>query len=170
MLLFEFASKQLNISPSSLHLEHIDVPLVLAFLEHLETTRGNCTSTRNVRLAGIKSFMRFVEYRVPAALEQIRRVLAIPVKRTDSRLVHYLTMDEMQAILDAPEPCTGHGIRDREMLHVAFAAGLRVSELVGLRFEDLTLSPHHACSYAEKDVKNVRCRSGKRRPPLCGPG
>ena len=141
MLLFDFASKQLNISPSSLHLEHIDAPLVLAFLQYIETTRANCPSTRNVRLAGIKSFMRFMEYRVPASLEQIRAVLAIPLKRTDSKLVQYLTMDEMQALLDAPEPCTRLGIRDRAMLHVAYACGLRVSELVGLCLDDLTFSP-----------------------------
>jgi site-specific recombinase XerD len=141
MLLFDFASKKLNIAPSSLHLEHIDAPLVLAFLEHLETTRANCPSTRNVRLAGIKSFMRFMQYRVPAALGQIRAVLAIPLKRTDSKLVQYLTMDEMQAILDAPDPRTRLGIRDRAMLHVAFACGLRVSELVGLCIDDLTFSP-----------------------------
>ena len=141
MLLFDFASKKLNISPSSLHLEHIDAPLVLAFLEHIETTRANCPSTRNVRMAGIKSFMRFMEYRVPAALEQIRAILAIPLKRPDSKLVQYLTMDEMQAILDAPDPRTRLGIRDRAMLHVAFACGLRVSELVGLGIDDLTFSP-----------------------------
>ncbi len=141
MLLFDFASKKLNISPSGLHLEHIDASLVLAFLEHIETTRANCPSTRNVRLAGIKSFMRFIEYRVPAALEQIRAILAIPLKRTDSKLVQYLTMDEMQAILDAPDPRTRLGIRDRAMLHVAFACGLRVSELVGLGIDNLTFSP-----------------------------
>ena len=141
MLLFDFASKQLKISPSTLHLEHIDAPLVLAFLEYLETTRANCPSTRNVRLAGIKSFMHFMEYRLPATLEQIRAVLAIPLKRTDSKLIQYLTMDEMQAILDAPDPRTRLGIRDRAMLHVAFACGLRVSELVGLGIDDLTFSP-----------------------------
>ena len=141
MLLFDFVSKKLNISPSSLHLEHIDAPLVLTFLEYLESSRANCPATRNVRLAGIKSFMHFMEYRRPAALEQIRAVLAIPLKRTDSKLVQYLTMDEMQAILDAPDPRTRLGIRDRAMLHVAYACGLRVSELVGLGIDDLTFSP-----------------------------
>ena len=94
-----------------------------------------------MRLAAIKSFMRFVEHRVPSALEQIRRILAIPAKKTDSRLVGYLTRDEMQAVLDAPSPTTRLGIRDRAMIHVAFAAGLRVSELVGLCFDDVTLQP-----------------------------
>jgi site-specific recombinase XerD len=86
--------------------------------------------------------MRFMEYRVPAALGQIQRVLAIPMKKTDTRLVRHLTTEEIQALLDAPEPIDWAGIRDRAMLHLCFAAGLRVSELTGLRVEDLSLRPH----------------------------
>ena len=76
----------------------------------------------------------------PAALEQIRRVLAIPFKKTDTRLVPYLLRDELQALLDAPDPATREGIRDRAMLHLAICAGLRVSELTGLRTDDLDLA------------------------------
>ena len=72
-------------------------------------------------------------------MEQILQILAIPKKRTETRLVKHLSIDEMQAILDAPDPATRDGIRDRAMLHVAYGAGLRVSELVGLRVEDVTL-------------------------------
>jgi integrase/recombinase XerD len=84
-LLFEFAAARLGVKPSSLALEQLDSGLVTAFLEYLEDTRRNAPETRNVRLAAIKSFFRFLEYRQPAALEQIRRVLAIPFKRTDTR-------------------------------------------------------------------------------------
>jgi site-specific recombinase XerD len=108
-------------------------------LEYLEDTRRNAPETRNVRLAAIKSFFRFLEYRQPAALEQIRRVLAIPFKRTDTRLVPYLVREEVQALLDAPDPATRDGIRDRAMLHLAVCAGLRVSELTGLRIDDVAL-------------------------------
>jgi integrase/recombinase XerD len=75
------------------------------------------------------------------ALEQIQRILAIPTKKTDARLVRHLTADEMQSILDAPDPTVRDGIRDRAMLHLCFDGGLRVSELVGLRAEDLLLQP-----------------------------
>src|SRR6516225_8228592 len=90
--------------------------------------------------------MRFVEYREPSAFEQIQRIRAIPMKRADTRLVDYLNRDEMQALLDAPSPNTRDGIRDRAMLYLAYSAGLRVSELVGLRMENLTFSPH-PCIY-----------------------
>ena len=141
-LLFNFASQRLKRRPSEIALEQIDAPLITAFLEHLETDRHNQSSSRNVRLAAIKAFFRFLEHRVPAALEQIRCIHAIPFKKTDSRIVPYLTRDEMQTLLDAPDPTTREGLRDRAMLHIAFAAGLRVSELVGLRLEDVTLQPH----------------------------
>jgi integrase/recombinase XerD len=141
-LLLEYAHKRLKVVPSRLELEQIDAPLVVGFLNDLETTRSNGANSRNVRLAAIKSFMHFVEYRVPSALEQIQRVLAIPMKKTDTRLVRHLTAPEIQALLDAPKPIDWAGIRDRAMLHLAFAAGLRVSELTGLRLEDLSLHPH----------------------------
>jgi integrase/recombinase XerD len=109
-----------------------------AFLEHLEDARRNAPETRNVRLAAIKSFFPFLEHRQPAALEQIRRVLAIPFKKTNSRLVPYLVREEVQALLDAPDPANREGIRDRAMLHLAVCAGLRVSELTSLRIGDVT--------------------------------
>jgi site-specific recombinase XerD len=122
-------------------LEHLDVPTVLAFLDDLETTRSNSPRSRNARLAAIKSFARFVEYRVPACVDQIHRVLSIPAKKTDEALVSYLTREEMQAILDSPDPRRRDGVRDRAMLHLGFAAGLRVSELVGLRLDEVVLQP-----------------------------
>jgi site-specific recombinase XerC len=77
-LLFGFASRQLGVPPSALQLEQMDAPLVLKFLEDLQTSRGNGARTRNARLTAIKSFMHFVEHRVPSALEQVGRVLSIP--------------------------------------------------------------------------------------------
>jgi site-specific recombinase XerD len=140
-LLFEYASHRLQVPPSRLHLEQLDAPLIVDFLGHLETTRANGPASRNTRLAAIRSFMRFMEFRLPSALAQIQRILAIPTKRTDSHLVQHLTSQEMQAILDAPDPTVRHGVRDRAMLHLCFAGGLRVSELIELRLDHLTLHP-----------------------------
>jgi site-specific recombinase XerD len=90
-LFFEFTAQELKIRPSSLRLEHLDAPRVQAFLEHLEKQRHNSPATRNVRLAAIRTVMRFIEHREPAALEQVQRIRAIPMKRTESRLVNHLT-------------------------------------------------------------------------------
>jgi integrase/recombinase XerD len=138
-LLVTFAAHRLHTTPSALAIEELDAPLILAFLEHLETTRHNRPKTRNARLAAIKAFAHFVEYRVPSSLEQVRRILAIPFKKTDEPLVRCLDRAEVQALLDAPDPRTRYGRRDRAMLYLAFAAGLRVSELVGLAINDVVL-------------------------------
>jgi site-specific recombinase XerD len=137
-LLVCFASERLKVQPSDLQLEQLDSGLVLAFLEHLETSRENGPSSRNARLAAIKSFFRFVQYRVPSALEQVQRILALPIKKADTKLVAHLDVTEMKAILDVPDPTTRDGIRDRAMLYLGFTIGLRVSEIVGLRVEDVT--------------------------------
>jgi site-specific recombinase XerD len=139
-LLFEFMSRKLGVAPSDLQLEQLDAPLVLEFLAHLQKERGSSPRTRNARLVAIRSFMRFVEYRVPSALDQVRRVRAIPAQKTDMRLVRHFADEERQAVVDAADPTTRLGIRDRAMLHLAFSAGLRVSELVGLRIDEVTFS------------------------------
>jgi integrase/recombinase XerD len=98
--LFEFASQKFKVAPSALMLEQLDARLISTFLEHLESTRGNSAETRNIRLAALRSFFRFLQHREPGAVEQVRRVLAIPFKKTDTRLVGYLVPEEMQALLD----------------------------------------------------------------------
>src|SRR4051812_25053175 len=77
-LLFDFMSRKLKVVPANIQLEQLDAPIVLEFLEHLQKKRGNTSCSRNLRLAAIRSFMKFIEYRVPSALDQIRRVRAIP--------------------------------------------------------------------------------------------
>jgi integrase/recombinase XerD len=140
MLLFEFAARRFKCSPSSLELEQIDAKLVMAFLDHLERDRSNAISSRNARLAAVKSLFRYIEHRVPSAIDQVRRILAIPTKRSTSRLVGYLSRAEAQSIINAPGS-TMSGLRDRAMLHLTIATGIRVSELVGIQLEDLVLQP-----------------------------
>jgi site-specific recombinase XerD len=140
-LLFEYASARFNLPPSQLSLEQLDASLVMAFLDHLEEVRGNCPSTRNARLVAIKSFMGFVELRLPAIIEQSRQIHAIPSKKTDTPLVNYLDREEIEAVLNAPNLKTRSGVRDRAMVHVCFATALRVTELVTLPLTGLTLHP-----------------------------
>ncbi|MBV8911538.1 MAG: tyrosine-type recombinase/integrase [Acetobacteraceae bacterium] len=135
-LLVRFAAQRLGRCPSDLMIEDLDPDLVLKFLDEIETARGNGASTRNAHLAAIRTFFRYLEYQVPACLDQALRIRALPKKRTDIALIDYLTREEVQALLAAPDPRTVSGARDRAMLHLAYAAGLRVAELLSLRLED----------------------------------
>lgn len=140
-LLVCFASKCAKTQPSKLTLELFDVPLIIAFLNHLEKERGNSARTRNARLAAIKSFFHFLEYRIPSCLEQAGSIRAIPTKKTDEKLIDYLSKKEMQALLDSTDIHKPSGIRDRAMIYLVYSAGLRVSELVELKVEQLNLNP-----------------------------
>lgn len=136
-LLFEFVSDKLKRPPSDLIFEDLDAKMICNFLEYLESSRDNSAGTRNTRLAAIKSFFKYVEYRLPENLEQIRAVLAIPKKKADSKLVSYLNREEVDAILDSPDLTTKEGLRDYTMIYLCLNLGLRVSELTGLKVNDV---------------------------------
>jgi len=134
-LLLTFAAGRRKTRPCRIVIEDLDATLIADFLDHLEEARSNSARSRNARLAAIHSLFHYIEYRVPACLDQARRIHTIPMKRCVQPLVAYLTQAEMQALLAAPDLRTAAGLRDQAMLHLAFAAGLRVSELTGLRLD-----------------------------------
>lgn len=138
-LLLTFAAQQLSKTPSDLMLEELDAPFIGRFLEHLENDRGNSVRSRNVRLAAIHSFFRYVALNEPAHLVHCQRVLAIPSKRHERKPIAFLDEPEIDALLAAPDLATWTGRRDRTLLLVAVQTGLRVSELIGLRCKDVAL-------------------------------
>ena len=146
-MLLTFASEQTSKPPSGLDLTDLDAPLVAAFLDHLEQGRGNSIRTRNARLAAIHSLFRFAALSHPEHAETITRVLAIPPKRFDRALTTHLTDPEVEALLATPDPHTWTGRRDQALLLVAVQTGLRVSELIGLTWDDVHLGAgaHLAC-------------------------
>lgn len=146
-LLLAFAAERLGKRPSALQVDDLDAPLVGAFLNHLEQERGCGARTRNARLSAIRSLYRYAALRHPEHAAVIERVLAIPPKRTESSLVTFLTEEEVEALLAAPDPGTWTGRRDHAMLLLATQTGLRASELTGLRCADLHLGrgPHVSC-------------------------
>jgi integrase/recombinase XerD len=114
--------------PAQLDISDLDAPLIGAFLQHLETDRGNSVTTRNARLAAIHSLFRYAALRAPEHAALIARVLAIPNKRQHRPLVCFLTRDEIEALLAAPDPTHWTGRRDHTLLLVLTQTGLRVSD------------------------------------------
>ena len=157
-LLLGFAEIHLEKQPSELVLDNLDARFIGAFLDHLEKERGNSVRTRNARLAAIHSFFHYAALQEPAHSALIQRVLAIPQKRFMRTLVDFLTRDEVNALLASPDPTTWLGRRDRALMLFAAQTGLRVSEVIGLRWQDVQLAtgPH------------VRCE-GKGRKERCTP-
>src|SRR3954469_21641780 len=127
-LLLVFVSAQKHKEPSQLDIDDLDAPVIGAFLDHLEQQRKNGVRTRNARLAAIRSLFRYAALRHPGHAAVIARVLAIPAKRYDRRLVTFLTEAELNALLAAPTPSSPTGRRDRALLVLAAQTGLRMSE------------------------------------------
>ena len=146
-LVIAFAQGKTGKAPSRLSLADLDAALVGAFLQHLEEERGNGSATRNARLAAIHSLFRYAAPRAPEHAAVISQVLAIPPRRRERAIVSYLTPEETDALLAAPDRQTWHGRRDHTLLLLAIQTGLRVSELTGLARQDIHLGggPHVRC-------------------------
>lgn len=138
-LLLKFIQEHQRKQPASLLFEDIDAPLVCAFLEDLEKHRGISARSRNVRLAAIRSFFKYAAFEVPSRSEQIQRVLAIPSKRYTRTQVGFLTRSEVDALLAAPDTRTWSGRRDHALLLTTVQTGMRLSEMTGLKRDDVTL-------------------------------
>jgi len=149
-LLLQFASRATGTDPSGLDLAQLDTGLVTAFLDYLETQRANTITTRNARLAAIRSLFKYAALHAPEHAENIARVLAIPPKRCDRAVVCYLTAEEIDALLAVPDRTTWLGRRDHALLLLACQTGLRVSELIGLNRSDINLGPGaHVCCHGK---------------------
>ena len=138
-LLLRFAAERKRKRPYALDFADLDAPLIGAFLEHLELVRNNSVRTRNNRLAAVHSLFAYAALRHPEHAGTIQRVLAIPVKLFDRKLVTYLKDDEVDALLGACDLGTWAGRRDQALLDLAVEAGPRISELAALRCSDVIL-------------------------------
>jgi site-specific recombinase XerD len=143
-LLLAFVQQQTGRSPARLELTQLDATMIGAFLAHLETDRSNSPRTRNVRLGAIHGFFNYCALRHPEHADLIARVLAIPAKRSEKRIVTFLTPEEVKALLDSPDRSTWTGRRDHALLLTTVQTGLRVSEVIGLTNADVHLGtgPH----------------------------
>lgn len=157
-LIIAYAGLRLKRSPVNLAVQDLDAAFVVGFLDYLEKERGVTPRSRNVRLAAIHSFFNYVALQEPAAGAVAQRVLAIKSKRCGKRPVEFLTRAEVEVLLAAPDQATWSGRRDSTLLLLAVQTGLRVSELISLRCQDVTL----------ETGAHVRC-TGKGRKTRCIP-
>lgn len=161
-LLLRFAQKRLRTPPDRLTFEKIDAPFVAAFLNELEKARGVSARTRNLRLTAIRSFFRFAAYEMPTHSAQIQRVLAMPAKRFDRKLIDFLTRPEVEALLGAPDKSAWNGRRDHALLLTTLQTGLRLSEATGLKRQDVAFGAGAHVEILGKGRK-------QRAVPLCKP-
>lgn len=157
VMLLRFLADRHLCAVVDLDLVHLDPEALLAFLQHLETDRGNGVATRNVRLAAVRSFARFVATRHPDHVEPCQRLLAVPTKRARIKAVEYLDADEIRAMIAAIDRDAREGPRDYAMLLTLFNTGARVQELLGLCPQDLQLERPYLVRLRGKGRKERVC-------------
>ncbi|HUW66326.1 MAG TPA: tyrosine-type recombinase/integrase [Spirochaetia bacterium] len=157
-LLLHFVQTEIGKAPSALDWQDLDVPMISAFLDHLETNRNNSSRTRNARLAAVRSLFRYGALRHPEHAALIQCVLAIPQKRFEKKIISFLTPAEIDVLLAAPDTTRWEGRRDRTLMLLAVQTGLRLSEIIGLKCADISFGTG----------AHVRCE-GKGRKERCVP-
>ncbi len=156
-LLLQFAARETGKPPDKLTVEDFDASLILAFLDHLEQTRGNGSHTRNNRLAALRSFFRYVAGQEPTVMERCKRICDIPLKRTAHTTIEYLEDQEVRAILQSVDPNSPNGLRDYALLLFLYNTGARVTEAVELQRTDLHLQPPFQVKLTGKGRKERIC-------------
>ena len=139
-LLLQFVHRQTGIGPAALSIAQLDATIILGFLDNLESNRGNSVVSRNLRLTAIRSFYRMVALRDPANTGVATHVLAIPIKRANTKVREYLTREEMDAILDSIDRTQWLGRRDYALLLTLYNSGARVSEISTLLQSQISIA------------------------------
>ncbi len=163
-LLLRFATSELGRLPTDLRVGDLDAALIGRFLTSCEKERGNSARSRNTRLAAIRSFFKYVAVNEPQLLFHCQKILAMPSKRYEKRVVDFLLRDEIDALLGAPDPTLWFGRRDRTILTVMLQTGLRVSEVISLRIRDVELGTgaHVRCKGKGRKARVTPLRSDSR--------
>jgi site-specific recombinase XerD len=136
-----------NIKPNAITINHLEAEYILGFLDSLEKSRGNQPKTINVRHSALNSFMRFLSFEIPEYSGLLSRSLMIPYRKEEKRLMDFLTKEEYQALVDACDPNSPLGHRDQLMLFLLYNTGVRVSELVGLKIQNIVMDAGGMPSY-----------------------
>ena len=144
MLFLEFATSRLDKSPTEMAMTDITPELIINFLDHLENQRHNSVRSRNVRLAALRSFLKFAAHRDVASLQMIERALGVPVKRFERPMFGYLTRDEMLAVIGVPDE-TWVSQRDYVLFLLLYNTGARVSEITEIKVREVVLNDSTAC-------------------------
>lgn len=139
-LLLRYCSEEKNITPEKITLEKLDKILFLDFLEWLEFEKNNSISTRNLRLAAVHSFFRYVQTEDPTQIFNFQKVISIPIKKAPKTAVDYLTPDAMKILLAQPDKYTRKGRRDLTLMSTLYDSGARVQELIDLKVSDVILT------------------------------
>jgi site-specific recombinase XerD len=139
LLLFAYYKETYGTPPDRITFQNISRDSIVGFCHWLESSRNSSIKTRNLRLAAIHSFFRYVETQDPSKLALCKGIIDIPMKKDDMKPPAHLSAEEVKLLLAEPDATKRRGIRDLAVMAVLYDTGARVSELIGLKIEDIRL-------------------------------
>ena len=139
-LLLLYFLEEKGVPANSIELRMLNRNLASDFLDWLEVQRKVSVTTRNQRLAAMKAFAHYVQYRNPEYLENCTDIIAIRPKKHEKPVIPFLTEEELKALLAQPDPSTRHGLRDLTLLSLLYDSGARVQEITDLKLKDIRLT------------------------------
>ena len=138
-LFLNFIAVEKEFDINKITLSDLTKELILDYLDWLEISRKCKPTTRNVRLFAIRSFFKFLQFEYPDRFIEWQRIIMIPKKKTISKVVEYLSIEEVKALLEQPDINNKRGMRDQVMLSLLYEGGLRVQELIDLEIDDIRI-------------------------------
>ncbi len=139
-LLLLYFQEEKGVPANSIELRMLNRNLASDFLDWLEVQRKVSVTTRNQRLAAMKAFVHYVQYRNPEYLENCTDIIAMRPKKHEKPVIPFLTEEELKALLAQPDPSTRHGLRDLTLLSLLYDSGARVQEITDLKLKDIRLT------------------------------
>jgi site-specific recombinase XerD len=155
VLLIEYFESVKKIKPERLSLEAFSKDNINGYLDWLED-KGCSSTTRNIRCAAVKSFVRYLIYTDPAHMSQWQSVVSIKAKKSTKETIKYLTVEGMTKLLESIDLSTSRGRRDHTILSVLYYTGARAQELADLTPSSIRTSEPYLAELFGKGSKK-RC-------------
>ena len=141
--LFEYMKQIKHKSPDRISMSDFSYDLINSFLDYLEETKNISVSTRNNRLAAIKSFFRYISYHEPKYLDQCSSILEIKQKKSESRPMNYLTIAAFEYLITFFDRNDRKQLRDLSIVLLLYESGARVSELINIKTGEFRRTAPH---------------------------
>ena len=137
-LLIEFLFKKYKIKSNEITFDNLNKEIIIEFLDYLENDRKNSVSTRNQRLASLKSFFKYVQYNEPSLFDLCTQILSIKNKKVPNKIISYFSEEEIKIIISHLNK--ENNLKYLTLLCVLYETGARVSELINIKICDINLS------------------------------
>jgi site-specific recombinase XerD len=140
-LLVDFVKIQKGVPLQDVTFEMLTAETIIAYLDYIENERGCSIVTRNNRLASFRAFIDYAADRDVTTVFVRNELKKVPIKKPDKvKVVNYMSMVAVTAIVGQPDTATPKGLRDRFFMMLMYDTGARIQEMIDIKLCDLRIN------------------------------